>query len=317
LDGSYKNPLVQVNYVGEKSFCPVCKSPRLIHDYERQEIICENCGLVVEERIIDRGPEWRAFEEEEREERSRVGPPLTYSVHDKGISSDIDESNYDASGRPLPLEAKLEFNRLRRLHRRTRAEGIEKSLALALAYISRLCNHLALPKSVEETASLIYRKALNQQIIRGRLRDRLAAGCVYLACRQCKIPRTLKEIENASNVPRAQIGRSYRLLLKSLNYQSSPAQKPEDYVPKMLDSLGLGGETSKIAYQILKIARESKLTSGKSPITQAAAACYIASTLTGERRTEAQIGHLVNITEVTIRNRYREFMKNLMFEVYL
>jgi transcription initiation factor TFIIB len=154
--------------VGEKSFCPVCKSPRLIHDYERHEIICENCGLVVEERIIDRGPEWRVFDEEEREERSRVGPPLTYSVHDEGISSDIDESNYDAYGKPLSLETKLEFNRLRRLHRRTRAEGIEKSLALALAYISRLCNHLALPKSVEETASLIYRKTLNQQIMRGK-----------------------------------------------------------------------------------------------------------------------------------------------------
>jgi transcription initiation factor TFIIB len=44
-----------------------------------------DCGLVLYEQMMDKGPEWRAFTQEEKASRSRVGVPTSYSVHDKGL----------------------------------------------------------------------------------------------------------------------------------------------------------------------------------------------------------------------------------------
>jgi len=41
--------------------CPECESAEVVADADRGELICEGCGLVVEEGNIDLGPEWRAF----------------------------------------------------------------------------------------------------------------------------------------------------------------------------------------------------------------------------------------------------------------
>ncbi|MBQ4415876.1 MAG: transcription initiation factor IIB, partial [Methanomicrobium sp.] len=34
-----------------KTVCPECGSRQLVHDYERAELICQNCGLVLEEEF--------------------------------------------------------------------------------------------------------------------------------------------------------------------------------------------------------------------------------------------------------------------------
>ncbi|MDI6654578.1 MAG: TFIIB-type zinc ribbon-containing protein, partial [Candidatus Hydrothermarchaeota archaeon] len=45
--------------------CPECNSKSLTKDYERAEIVCNDCGLVIDEKIMDTGPEWRAFDYEQ------------------------------------------------------------------------------------------------------------------------------------------------------------------------------------------------------------------------------------------------------------
>jgi len=42
------------------SRCPECNSGHLTRDYERGELYCEECGIVLDEQMIDQGPEWRA-----------------------------------------------------------------------------------------------------------------------------------------------------------------------------------------------------------------------------------------------------------------
>ena len=66
-------------------FCPECGSTRLMRDYENAEIVCMDCGVVIAAKIADRGPEWRAFDDEQRAKRTRVGAPITYTIHDKGL----------------------------------------------------------------------------------------------------------------------------------------------------------------------------------------------------------------------------------------
>ncbi len=297
--------------------CPECSSTRLMRDYECAEIACMACGFVITAKIADRGPEWRAFDNEQRAKRTRVGAPLTYTIHDKGLSTMIDWRDRDVYGKSLPPGQKAQMYRLRKWHRRIRvSDATERNLAFALSEINKIANNLNLPKNVLETASVIYRKAVKERIIRGRSIQGVTAAAIYLACRQCKLARTLEEMAQASAMKKKEVGRSYRFLITKLNTHVAPV-KASQYIAKFSNHLTLQGKTEEIAYKILTTAKELKLTSGRGPTGMAAATCYIASTLTGEKRTQREVAEIAQVTEVTIRNRYKELVERLMFQMIL
>ncbi|MEM4480137.1 MAG: transcription initiation factor IIB [Candidatus Bathyarchaeia archaeon] len=297
--------------------CPECGSTRLMRDYECAELVCMNCGYVIAAKLADRGPEWRAFDDEQRAKRTRVGAPLTYTIHDKGLSTMIDWHDRDVYGKGLSPGQKAQVYRLRKWQRRIRvSDATERNLAFALSEITKIANNLNLPKNVLETASLIYRKAVKERLIRGRSIQGVTSAAIYLACRQCGLPRTLEEIAQASNVSKKEVGRSYRFLIKELNYFIPPL-KPSQYITKFSNQLTMQGKVEEIAHKILAAAKELKLTSGRGPTGIAAAASYIASVLTGERKTQREIAEIAQVTEVTIRNRYKELVERLMFNISL
>jgi len=213
----------------------------------------------------------------------------------------------------LSSSQKAQIYRLRKWQRRVRVSGpYERNLALALSEITKVANGLSLPRSIFETASVIYRNAVKKRLIRGRSIQEISAACVYIACRQCGLTRTLDEIAVASSVSGKKVGRSYRYLLKELNY-FVPPMKPRQYVSKFLNQLTMQGKVEEIARKILVAASELKLTSGRGPKGIAAAATYIASTLIGEQMTQREIAEIAEVTEVTIRNRYKEMIKRFLF----
>jgi transcription initiation factor TFIIB len=279
------------------------------------EIVCMDCGIVVASKIADRGPEWRAFDDEQRSKRTRVGAPLTYTIHDKGLSTMIDWHDRDIYGKSLSPGQKAQVYRLRKWQRRIRvSDATERNLAFALSEITKLANNLNLPKNILETASVIYRKAVKERLIRGRSIQGVTAAAIYLACRQCGLARTLEEIAQSSSVNKKEVGRSYRFLIKELNY-SIPPVKPSQYITKFSNQLTMQGKVEEIAHKILATAKELKLTSGRGPTGIAAAASYIASVLTGERKTQREIAEIAQVTEVTIRNRYKELVERLKFQM--
>jgi transcription initiation factor TFIIB len=297
--------------------CPECGSTRIMRDYECAELVCMNCGFVLAAKITDRGPEWRAFDDEQRTKRTRVGAPLTYTIHDKGLSTMIDWHDRDIYGKSLSPGQKAQVYRLRKWQRRIRvSDATERNLAFALSEITKIANNLNLPKSILETASVIYRKAVKERLIRGRSIQGVTAAAIYLACRQCGLARTLEEIAQASTVNKKEVGRSYRFLIKELNY-SIPPLKPSQYITKFSNQLTMQGKVEEIAHKILAAAKELKLTSGRGPTGIAAAASYIASVLTGERKTQREIAEIAQVTEVTIRNRYKELVERLAFQMTL
>ncbi len=297
--------------------CPECGSTRFMRDYECAEVVCMDCGFVITAKIADRGPEWRAFTNEQRAKRTRVGAPLTYTIHDKGLSTMIDWHDRDVYGKSLSPGQKAQVYRLRKWQRRIRvSDATERNLAFALSEITKIANNLNLPKNILETASVIYRKAVKERLIRGRSIQGVTAAAVYLACRQCKLARTLEEIAQASNVNKKEVGRSYRFLIKELDYFVPPV-KPSQYITKFSNQLTMQGKVEEIAHKILATAKELKLTSGRGPTGIAAAASYIASVLTGERKTQREIAEIAQVTEVTIRNRYKELVERLMFQISL
>ena len=297
--------------------CPECGSNRLMRDYECAEIVCMGCGYVVVTKLADQGPEWRAFDHEQRAKRARAGAPLTFTIHDKGLSTMIDWHDRDVYGKRIAPGQKAQIYRLRKWQRRIRvSDATERNLAFALSEISKMANNLNLPKNILETASVIYRKAVKERLIRGRSIQGVTAAAIYVACRQCKVTRTLEEIAQASTVSKKEVGRSYRFLIKELNYFIPPS-KPSQYITKFSNQLTMNGKVEEIAHKILNTAKELKLTSGRGPTGIAAAASYIASVLTGERKTQREIAEIAQVTEVTIRNRYKELVERLEFEIYL
>jgi transcription initiation factor TFIIB len=297
--------------------CPECGSKRLMRDHRCAEIVCMNCGFVIAAKIADRGPEWRAFTNEQRAKRTRVGAPLTYTIHDKGLSTVIDWRDRDGRGKSLSYGQKAQMYRLRKWHRRIRvSDATERNLTFALSEMSKIGNNLNLPKNILETASVIYRKALKERLIRGRSIQSVTAAAIYLACRQCKLPRTLEEIAQASNMNKKEVGHQYRFLIRKLDY-SVPLVEPSRYITKFSNQLMMQGKAEEFAHKILAAAKELKLTSGRGPMGMAAAASYIASVLSGERRTQREVAEIAEVTEVTIRNRYKELVERLMFQISL
>ncbi|KYH36078.1 MAG: transcription initiation factor TFIIIB, Brf1 subunit/transcription initiation factor TFIIB [Candidatus Bathyarchaeota archaeon B24] len=291
--------------------CPECGSSNIIMDYSKGELICGDCGLVISSHVMDRGPEWRAFTQEEREERTRVGIPISYSVHDKGLSTVITRVNRDAFGRELPLDTRLRMLRLRKWQIRSRVHSsIERNLSQAMAELDRLSDKLNIPPPVKERAALIYRKALDKGLVRGRSIAAIAAASLYAACRQTETPRTLKEVAEVSIISKKDIARCYRLLLKELDLRM-PIADPVKCVSKIASKVGIGEKCQQIAIDILRKAQEVKAASGKDPMGLAAAALYIACTMEKERKTQKEIAEAANVTEVTIRNRYNGLKKAL------
>jgi len=175
--------------------CPECGSTHLSRDFSRAELVCEDCGLVIDEDLIDHGPEWRAFDSDQREKRARTGAPMTYTIHDKGLSTIIDWKNRDSYGKSIPTRNRAQLYRLRKWQRRVRISGAtERSLAIALSGLDRLASSMSLPRTVRETAAMIYRKAALKKLVRGRSIEGVTAASLYAACRQCNVPRTLDEI---------------------------------------------------------------------------------------------------------------------------
>jgi len=291
--------------------CPYCGSTHIIKDYEHGELVCDECGSVLSDKIIDQGPEWRAFDMEQGEKRARTGAPTTFTLHDKGLSTDIGWKNKDSYGKSIPTKNRAQLYRLRKWQRRIRvSNATERNLSFALQELERMSAALNLPKNVRETAAMIYRKAVNKNLIRGRSIEGVVAAALYGACRMCEVPRTLDEIASCSRVGRKEIGRTYRFMTRELKLKLMPT-KPQDYIPRFISALKLSGETQNEALRILQEATEKELTSGRGPTGVAAAAIYIASILKNERRTQREVADVAGVTEVTIRNRYKELTEKL------
>jgi transcription initiation factor TFIIB len=293
--------------------CSECGASVIIQDSKNAEVVCANCGFVLAADMTEIGPEWRAFTPEQLREKVRVGSPQTFMIHDKGLSTKIDWR--DISG--FTPEKKAQFHRLRRWQRRIRvSNSSEKSLALALSTIHRISDSLNLPKNIAETAAVIYRKAVKKRLIRGRSIRGVATATTYLACRQSELVRTISEFSKASGINRKEISSNYRFLVKKLKFFVPPV-KPSQYITRMFNQLGLDGKTEGAAHKILRGAKKQKLTSGRGAKGIAAAAGYIASIVSGEYRTQREFAETADLTEVTIRNRYKEMMNRLLIMISL
>jgi len=288
--------------------CPECGGS-LASDEKHGEMVCTECGLVVEESAIDPGPEWRAFDAEKRDEKSRVGAPTTKMMHDEGLSTNIGWQDKDAYGNALSARKRKQVKRLRTWDERFRTrDHQERNLKQALGEIDRMASALDVPENVRETASVVYRRALKEDLLPGRSIEGISTAALYVAIRQTGIPRGLEEVIGVSRVDDQEVKRAYRYTVRELNLEIQPAD-PTDHLPRFAAELDLSGETERRARELLETGKQRAVHSGKSPIGLAAAALYAAGQLTGESPTQSEISEVADVSEVTIRNRYQELLE--------
>jgi transcription initiation factor TFIIB len=182
--------------------------------------------------------------------------------------------------------------------------------------MSNIQSKLNLPGNVIETGSVIYRQALKANLIRGRTIRNLVVACIYMACRQCQIIRTLDDVAASANVSKNLVARNYRFLFNVLR-PSVPQNDLKGHIARITNKLSLSGDSEKLAKLVLLQAIRIKLTVGRGPASIAAACVYISTQIVGEHRTQVEISEAAQVTEVTIRNRYKELVRRLEIRVHL
>ena len=290
--------------------CPECGSYSFTEDPSRGERVCSKCGLVLQEEMIDTGQEWRAFDTEQMSRRARGGAPLTFTKHDKGLTTEIGKGLGELY--KVPAKKRAQYYRLTKWHKRL-IKSKDRNLSFALSELQRIVSFLNLPRPIHERIARYYEEAVNKGLVRGRSIESFIAALTYAVSREFNSPRTLDEISEASGVEKREIGRTYRYVARELQVRILPAD-PITFVPRFCSMLGLSDKVQAKSVEILRKAKKHDITSGKGPTGVAAAAIYVACVLAGEKRTQREVADIVGVTEVTIRNRYKELIEKLGIE---
>lgn len=281
--------------------CPVCGSTELVYDPRTYELVCAKCGYVIE-NVPYLGKEWRSIDEDEAKTKSRTGSIITYS----NIASSLTTEIKDTEG---GIEEKTIARKLKKWQQRS-TSSYERNLKLAQQELKRLSSTLQLPKQVENTALKLYLSAVENGLVRGRSIEAVVAACVYIACRMHEVARTLDEIAKASGIHKKELGKTYKHITSALKIKILPIDVKE-YVHRFAMLLNLPPEVVATAIDIINKAIEADITAGRGPAGLAAAAIYLACVKHKIPKTQKEIAEVAGITEVTIRNRYKEMIEKL------
>jgi transcription initiation factor TFIIB len=268
-------------------------------DPDGGELICSNCGFVLRERLEEQGPEWRTFSEDKGEDRRRTGLPTSITRADMGLSTVIGPSGKGVSG-----SMRSTVERMRTWDRRSQAHSSDRNMIRAFAQLRTFAEKLSLSEEAIEKAAYIYRKAMERGLVRGRSITSIISASLYASVRELGIPRSLKEVSAVSALKRKDLARDYRMLVREMDLMM-PVADPAKSVPKIASRAGLSERTRRRAFEILAKAKQAGVSSGKDPMGLAAAALYVASVLEREKKRQKDIAKAAEVTEVTVRNRYK------------
>ncbi|KAH8924413.1 transcription initiation factor IIB [Atractiella rhizophila] len=300
--------------------CPDCNRnpPNLVEEYGSGDVVCADCGLVVGDKIVDTRSEWRTFANDEGDDPSRVGGPSNPFLSTADDFSTVISFRDNHTGTARDLQ---------RASQRAAQKGGEKNLANAFRDISNMCDLIQLGRTEVETAKQIYKRVEDLKLLRGKPMEAVIAACVFVACRQGKVPRTFKEICAVTKVKKKTMGQCFKALEESLQlygdgstaYTGSKGHTAEDLLPRFCSHLGL-----MVAREVILRAQAKGILAGRSPISVAAAAIYFGGHLIGlglettdakGRKTKRvdgmrlkKIADETGVSDVTIRNAFK-FLK--------
>ena len=274
--------------------CPECDGGLESTD---TETVCRECGLVVDEHVIDPGPEWRSFADDDTNPE-RTGAPLTRSRHDRGLSTEIGRSTR------LKGRKRRQIARLRRQHKRTQIRSkAERNRVYGFTEIRRIVGTLDLPEHVQERACVLFESAQDGALFQGRSIEGFAAAAVYATCRVSDVSRTLEEVTAVSKADRAELDAAYDAMNRELGLPTGPID-PAQYLPRFASKLDVPPDVERRAAILVDRARNAGIDNGRNPSGVAAACLYTASMDQGGDLTQAEAAAVADVTPVTLRRTY-------------
>ncbi|HEU4822280.1 MAG TPA: TFIIB-type zinc ribbon-containing protein [Nitrososphaeraceae archaeon] len=293
--------------------CSTCNKDNMaVTDPEYGEIVCSNCGTVISEKLEDTShQERRASTLEEADRRARTGTPFSLALHDMGLSTIIGRENKDASGQIIDIAMRSKIERLRTWdHRTLFHKSGDRNFMKAFGQLDRLKEKLGLSDTIVEKAAYTYRKVQERGLVKGRTIDSMLAASLYSACREMETPRTIKDIAEKSNVNRKDIARSYRTLVFELGIRT-PVVSPMKCIARVANKLGIKEKTKQQALSIMEEVVIKEISAGKEPMGLAATVLYASSLRNEEKIPQKEIAAASGVTEVTIRNRFKDLKRFL------
>jgi transcription initiation factor TFIIB len=263
------------------------------------ETVCDECGLVVEEDELDRGPEWRSFDDDETNPE-RCGAPLTRSRHDRGLSTEIGRSTR------LKGRKRRQVARMRRQHNRTRiGSKRERNLVYGFTEIRRLVGQLELPEALQEQACVLFESAQESDLLQGRCIEGFAAAAVYATCRTMSVSRTIEEIAAVASADERELKVAYGALNRELELPTGPID-PTEYLARFASELDVPSDLERQARGLAREAHDAGITTGRNPSGVAAACLYTAARRAGHGLTQTAVADVADVSAVTVRNTYQD-----------
>ncbi|MFX1256471.1 MAG: transcription initiation factor IIB family protein [Promethearchaeota archaeon] len=282
------------------NFCPECGGS--IQDFkERGETVCKQCGLIIYERGLDISHSGiRAYTKQEKDKKERTGCPISILMPDIGLSTIIDRT-------------KIKNPDLRRAAKwNTHMTWEKRNMLIAITELKRIGSNLNFPERVKKAAVRLYKEVFKRKLLRGRSINGMVAACSYFVCKEEKVPITLQEILDEASINSNIVKKCYKILVRELNLKS-PHIDPISLIPRYCADLHLGIEVEKETIKMLKNFIDKKSICGKDPKGLCAGAIYLVAKLKNKKVSQKEISRIINVTEVTLRSRYKELLQCINF----
>lgn len=293
--------MVEVEQNLQTNVCPECGGS-VVSIHQRGEIVCRQCGLVVNEREIDLNHSGvRAYSKQEKDKKERTGSPISILMPDIGLSTVIDRS-------------KIKNPDLRRAAKwNTHMSWENRNMLIAITELKRIGSNLNFPTRVKKATVRLYKKVFKRNLLRGRSINGMIAACAYYKCKEEKVPITMQEILDEASISSNIVKKCYKILVRKLNLQTHHLD-PISLIPRYCAELDLGIEIEKATIKMLRKFMSEASICGKDPKGLCAGALYLVAKLKNQKISQKEISKIVNVTEVTLRSRYKELLNHISFK---
>lgn len=302
-----------------RTVCPECKTypANIVDEYSSGDTVCADCGLVLGERIVDTRSEWRTFSNDDTSgaDPCRVGEAANPLLNGSQLDTKIE---FQPGNKSLDLQ---------RAHKKVGEATTNRALVAAYAEIGAFCEAIQITPHVSTTAKSLFKLVHDNKALKSKPQSAVIAGCIFIACRQCSVPRTFTEIFALTRISKKEIGRIFKLLERffithgtaktsalakpgveadtSHEYAVTTATTAHALMIRFCSGMNLGPRVTAVAEEVAKRVDRNDLLSGRSTLTSCGAVIYMVSHLMGNQRTIKAVAAAVGVSQNTLRAAYK------------
>lgn len=294
--------------------CPECGGDDIVENWKQGTADCRMCGLVIKERLLDLGTEWRTFTSEEGDDPNRAGKaanPLLDSEQGTSIGTG------GRGGGALGVA-------LNRAQQRNATSAADKVMISVISKIDFYCDRLRVTGSVSKRAKELFKgyqdhltlkksssdptKFVRSRVLREDEINEIVAGSLFIACRNEKVARTYKEICALTRLTKKVVGAVVKKMELVLDgAKTAYVRGTDDFVTRFCNILDLPREISNVADSVANLMQKHETVYGKTYTTVAAVSIYLVTQLSAQKhqRSPKDIAEVTGVADVTIRSTYK------------